>query len=137
MDLVKLEIDGRKVIADGRRTILEVAREREIGSIPTLCHDGQLEPFSSCYLCVVKVKGARTLLPACATKVTGGMAVETQGPDVRASRKAALELMLSNHYADCVGPCQLACPAGIDIQGYLALAALGKYQDAIQLIKER
>ncbi len=45
--------------------------------------------------------------------------------------------MLSNHYADCIGPCQLACPAGVDIQGYIALAALDKHRDAIALIKDR
>ncbi len=136
MGLVKLEINGKRVIADSKQTILDVARQHGIDTIPTLCHDGQLEPFASCYLCVVKVKGARTLLPACSTKVAAGMIVETDGPGVRDSRKAALELILSNHYADCVGPCQLACPAGIDIQGYLALAALGKYEDAIRLIKQ-
>jgi formate dehydrogenase major subunit len=136
MGLVKLEIDGKRVIADANRTILEVARQNGIDTIPTLCHDDQLEPFSSCFLCVVKVRGARTLLPACSTKVAGGMVVETDGPQVRDSRKAALELLLSNHYADCVGPCQLACPAQIDIQGYLALAALGKHEDAIRLIKQ-
>ncbi len=137
MDLIKLEIDGKRVIADNRQTILEVARQHGTDSIPTLCHDGQLEPFASCFLCVVKVKGARTLLPACSTKVQAGMVVETDTPEVRRSRQAALELILSNHYADCVGPCQLSCPAGIDIQGYIALAALGKYHDAIKLIKER
>jgi formate dehydrogenase major subunit len=136
MDLVKLEIDGRRIIADNRQTILEVARVNGIHSIPTLCHDGQLEPFASCFLCVVKVRGARTLVPACSTKVSAGMIVETDNAEVRRSRKAALELMLSNHYADCIGPCQLACPAGVDIQGYVALAALGKYRDAIQLIKQ-
>ncbi|MBK7701808.1 MAG: (2Fe-2S)-binding protein [bacterium] len=112
MDLVKLEIDGKRVIADNRQTILEVARQHGVDSIPTLCHDGQLEPFASCFLCVVKVKGARTLLPACSTKVQAGMVVETDTPEVRRSRKAALELILSNHYADCVGPCQLSCPRG-------------------------
>ena len=137
MALVKLEIDGKRVIADGTQTILAVARQNGIQDIPTLCDDGQLEPFASCFLCVVKVRGARTLLPACSTKVTPGMVVETNTPEVRRSRKAALELLLSNHYADCVGPCQLACPAGIDIQGYVALAALGRYEDAIRLIKDK
>ena len=137
MELVKLEIDGKRIIADNRQTILEVARENGILTIPTLCHDGRLEPFASCYVCVVKVKGARTLVPACSTKVSAGMMVETNNTEIRRSRKAALELMLSNHYADCIGPCQLSCPAGIDIQGYIALAALDKYRDAIALIKER
>jgi formate dehydrogenase major subunit len=136
MALVKLEINGRRMIADNSQTILQVARENGITDIPTMCHDEQLEPFSSCYLCVVKVKGARSLLPACSTRVNGGMVVSTDTPEVRRSRKAALELLLSNHYADCIGPCQLACPAGVDIQGYVALAALGKFTDAIRLIKE-
>ncbi len=135
MSLVKLEIDGKRVIADGNQTILQVARQHGIQTIPTLCDDAQLEPFASCFVCVVKVKGARTLVPACSTKVTNGMVVETNSPEVRQSRKAALELLLSDHYADCVGPCQIACPAGIDIQGYIALAAVGKYKDAIALIK--
>ena len=137
MELVKLHIDGRRVIADGRMTILEAARESGIASIPTLCHDDRLEPFASCFLCVVKVKGARTLLPACSTRVAAGMEVETTGPEIRRSRKAALELLLSNHWADCVGPCRAACPAGVDVQGYVALAALEKHREAIALVKER
>ena len=136
MALVKLEIDGRRLLADGSQTILQVARQHGIDTIPTLCHDDQLEPFASCFLCVVKVKGARSLAPACATRVTDGMVVETNTSEVRQSRKAALELLLSNHYADCLGPCQLSCPASVDVQGYIALAAIGKYRDAIALIKE-
>ncbi|MFZ2445554.1 MAG: NAD(P)-binding protein [Syntrophobacteraceae bacterium] len=33
-------------------------------------------------------------------------------------------------------PCQNACPAGIDIPGYLALAARGLYKEALELIRE-
>jgi len=137
MALVKLEIDGRRIVADTAQTILQVARRHGIDTIPTLCYDGQLEPFSSCFVCVVRVKGARTLLPACSTRVAAGMVVDTRSREVRESRRAALELLLSNHYADCLGPCQLTCPAGIDVQGYIALAAIGKYRDAVALIKER
>jgi formate dehydrogenase major subunit len=136
MALVKLEIDGRRVMAEGSQTILQVARQHGIQTIPTLCDDPQLEPFASCFVCVVKVKGARSLMPACSTKVLNGMVIETNSPEVRQSRKAALELLLSDHFADCVGPCQISCPAGIDIQGYIALAAIGKYKDAIALIKD-
>jgi len=65
MGLVKLEIDGKRVIAEGGQTILEAARDNGIDTIPTLCHDRQLEPFSSCYICVVKVQGrARYCRPA-------------------------------------------------------------------------
>ena len=96
MALVKLEIDGKRVIADSSQTILQVARDNGIDDIPTLCHDEQLEPFASCYLCVVKVKGARTLLPACATKVTGGMVVETRSAEILRSRKPALRATRSS-----------------------------------------
>ena len=137
MALVRLVIDGKRVVADSSKTILEVVREQGLGDIPTLCHDKRLEPYGSCFVCVVKVKGARTLVPSCATKVTEGMVVETSSKEVKEARKAALELLLSNHYADCIGPCRLACPASVDIQGYLALAALGRHHDAVRLIKEK
>lgn len=34
-------------------------------------------------------------------------------------------------------PCQAACPAGIDIQGYIALISQGKFEEAFNLIKEK
>lgn len=136
MGLVKLVIDGKRVIADESQTILEVARQNGI-QIPTLCHDDRLEPFGSCFVCVVKVKNARTLLPSCATRVANGMVVETSTEEVLAARKAALELLLSTHFADCLGPCKITCPANIDVQGYIALSALGRYEEAMRLIMER
>ena len=33
-------------------------------------------------------------------------------------------------------PCMVECPAHINVQGYVALAAKGKYREALQLIKE-
>ena len=48
----------------------------------------------------------------------------------------ALELLLSNHYADCLAPCKLTCPAGVDVQGYISLIEKGLYNEALALIKE-
>ena len=56
------------------------------------------------------------------------MVVRTDTAELRQARKMALELLVSNHFADCLGPCQLTCPAHVDIQGYIALLALGKYR---------
>jgi formate dehydrogenase major subunit len=136
MSAMKIQIDGKWVEAYPDETILDVARRNNI-HIPTLCHDDQLEPYTSCFLCVVQVEGARTLQPSCATKVRDGMVVRTQSDEIEKSRKMALELLLSNHFADCLGPCKISCPAGVDVQGYVALAAMGKYKEAIQLIKEK
>ena len=47
----------------------------------------------------------------------------------------ALDLLLSNHYADCLGPCTQACPAGVDVQGYISLIDKGMYNEAVALIK--
>jgi NADPH-dependent glutamate synthase beta subunit-like oxidoreductase len=40
-----------------------------------------------------------------------------------------------NCYETGTSPCKAACPAHIAVQGYLKLAAQGKYQDALALIK--
>jgi formate dehydrogenase major subunit len=135
MAQVKITIDGQEIIVDSSMTILEVARKMG-KEIPTLCHDPRLEPFTSCFVCVVEVEGGRGYVPSCATKVTDKMVVRTDTPELREARKMALELIVSNHFADCLGPCQLTCPAHVDIQGYIALLAMGKYREAVALIKE-
>jgi formate dehydrogenase major subunit len=134
---VELKINGKDVKARPGQTILEVVREQGLDEIPTLCHDPKLEPYGSCFLCVVEVKGARGLLPSCTTRIRDGMEVTTYNERIRLARKTALELLLSDHYADCICPGQMACPASVDVQGYVALARLGYYEDALRLIKER
>lgn len=134
---VELTINGRKVSGEAGQTILDVVRAHQIDDIPTLCHDPRLEPYGSCFLCVVEVKGSPRLLPSCVTRIRDGMEVTTRNPRIVTSRKTALELLLSDHYADCVCPGQRACPAGVDIQGYLSLSALGYHEEALDLIRER
>ncbi|RJP71879.1 MAG: FAD-dependent oxidoreductase [Candidatus Abyssobacteria bacterium SURF_17] len=132
---VAIILDGQEVRADGDRTILDVCRENNI-RIPTLCHDEQLEPIGSCQMCVVELEG-HGLVISCNTRVADGMEIRTDSAKVVAARKKALRQLLAEHYGDCVAPCQNACPAGIDIQGYLALIARGAYKEAVELIKER
>jgi formate dehydrogenase major subunit len=129
-------INGLTVAAEPGKTILDVVSENRLDTIPTLCHSADLEPYGSCFVCVVEIKGRQNLVPACATKIAPGMQIETHSERVIASRKTALELLLSNHYADCLPPCRLSCPAGVDTQGYLALAAMGLYQEAVDLIRQ-
>ena len=135
MESCTVRINGRDIEARLGMSILEVVRKHALDDIPTLCHSPELEPYASCFLCVVEVKGRPNLLPSCATKIAPGMEVETRSRRVIAARKTALELLLSNHYADCLPPCRLACPAGVDTQGYLALSAMGCYRQAVDLIR--
>jgi len=137
MKKISLTINGQEVKASADETILDVVRRTRIDDIPTLCYDPRIEPYGSCFLCVVEVKGIGRLIPSCATKVTEGMVVITDNERIRESRKRALERLLSNHYADCIGPCKANCPAGVDAQGYIALISAGKYREALKLVKEK
>lgn len=133
--MVNIIFNGKNIEVDDNLTILEVAESQGV-EIPTLCHDNRLDPYGSCFVCVVEVKGARTLLPACSTKIRPDMEISTTSEKAMSSRKTALELILSNHSGDCIAPCQLGCPARTDVQGYVGLVANGQYDDAIQLIKK-
>lgn len=135
MSEIKLTIDGRELTASAGETILAVARRAGI-EIPTLCHDDSLKPYGACGMCVVAMEGSPRLFRACATEAAEGQVIYTNTEAVRSARKTALELLLSNHKGDCKAPCQLACPAGSDCQGYVGLIANNRFVEALQLIKE-
>ncbi len=135
MSEILVTINGTPYSAKQGETLLETAERNGI-EIPTLCHDPRLMPYSSCFVCVVEIEGARGLQTACSTKSAEGMVVQTNNTRVRKSRKTALDLLLSNHYADCVAPCKEACPAGVDVQGYISLIEKQMYSEAVALIKE-
>lgn len=134
-DTFNIILNGKNVKAKQGETVLELAQRHGI-EIPTLCHDPRLEPYSSCYVCVVEIEGFRGLPPSCSTKVVEGMKITTENDRVRKARKTALDLLVSNHYADCIGPCKQTCPAGVDVQGYISYIEKGMYHEAVALIKE-
>jgi len=86
-------------------------------------------------LCVVKVEGKPGLVPACAALATPDMRVTTLDEDIRLARKTALELLLSDHLGDCMGPCQIGCPAHMDIPLMIRQIAAGQFDAAIQTVK--
>ncbi|MCX6137793.1 MAG: molybdopterin-dependent oxidoreductase [Ignavibacteriales bacterium] len=135
--MVTLTINGNTITASPDRTILQVCNDQKLDTIPTLCYDEKMKPFGSCFLCVVEIEGQAKLFTACSTKVAEGMKIQTRSERVRKARKTCLELLLSDHYADCFGPCRLNCPADVDIQGYMSLIHLGKFKEAVALIKEK
>lgn len=136
MSRVKITLNRKEIEADTDETILEVSKRHNI-FIPTLCHDVRLEPYGSCRVCLVKVQEAKSFVPSCSTKVTEGMVIDTESPDVIEARRLSLSLLISDHYGDCVASCSLECPANIDIQGYIALIRAKKYTEAVKLIKEK
>lgn len=132
---INIKLNGITVSGIEGETIYECATRHGL-QIPTLCHDPRIEPFSSCYVCVVEVAGMRGNQPSCSTYITSGMEINTETEAIKKARKSALDLLLSNHYADCLGPCKQTCPAGVDVQGYISLIEKGRYSDAVALIKE-
>jgi NADPH-dependent glutamate synthase beta subunit-like oxidoreductase len=131
--MVTLTIDGRQVTVPPGITVLDAAGWLGI-RIPTMCHVPGIEPAASCFVCAVQIEGRRTLSPACAMPVAEGMVVTTGSDDVRAARKMALELLLSDHAGECVAPCAARCPAGLDIPGFVKGIALGDTRQAMQVI---
>lgn len=136
METINLTINGKKITAPAGSTILEAARSNGI-YIPTLCYDEAVEVYGACGLCVVEAEGVAKLLRSCSAKAADGMVIHTESERVIKSRKIAMELLMSAHDGDCIAPCQLACPANTDCQGYVGLIANGRFDDALKLIKDR
>lgn len=136
MEMINLTINGKKITAPAGSTILEAARSNGI-YIPTLCYDEAVEVYGACGLCVVEAEGVAKLLRSCSAKAADGMVIHTESERVVKSRKIAMELLMSAHDGDCIAPCQLACPANTDCQGYVGLIANGRLDDALKLIKDK
>ncbi len=136
MSIINITINGKKISAQSGDTILKIAAANGI-EIPTLCHNEKVKLYGACGLCVVEADGIPKLLRACATVATDGMVIHTDTERVRQSRKIALELIMSDHKGDCVGPCKLNCPAGTSCQEYVKQIALGNEKEAVKIIKEK
>src|SRR3989454_12173065 len=92
---VDIIIDGRPIQVPDAWTILEACRSIGVDT-PTLCYLENLTPVNVCRICVVEIKGARTLAPACSRKVEPGMDIRTDSERVRLSRKMVLEFLGSS-----------------------------------------
>jgi NADPH-dependent glutamate synthase beta subunit-like oxidoreductase len=129
-------IDGRDVDVPEGTTVLEAARRLSI-EIPTLCYLAEFGADPSCFVCAVQVEGRGELSPSCALPAEDGMVVETSTDDVLAARRAALELMLSDHTGDCVAPCTLACPAHLDVADFIYEITRSDPGRALRVIKRK
>ncbi len=111
MEMVNIKINNMPLSVPGGISILEAARYAGI-EIPTLCYLKDLNEIGACRICMVEVKGARSLVSACVFPVNEGMEVFTNTEKVRKSRKMTLELILSTHRRECLscvrsGNCEL------------------------------
>ncbi len=111
MENVNIKINGIALSVPAGSTILEAAKLACI-DIPTLCYLKEINAIGACRICVVAVKGARSLVTACVYPVNEGMEIWTNTPEVIDARKKTLKLILSTHDRKCLscvrsGDCEL------------------------------
>ncbi len=101
MSEVHIKINNQYITADSSETILMAASHAGI-QIPTLCYLKHVIKSGACRVCLVEVKGARSLLSACTTPVSEGMEVYTNSERAIKGRKTSVELIMSNHNKNCL-----------------------------------
>ena len=111
MIMINVKINGMDVSAPQGSTILEAAKLANI-KIPTLCYLKEINEIGACRICVVEVKGERSLVASCVYPISEGMEITTNSPNVISSRKRTLQLILSDHDNKCLscvrsGDCEL------------------------------
>ena len=145
MEMVNIKINNMPLSVPKGISILEAARMAGI-EIPTLCYLKKINAIGACRICMVEVKGARSLVTACVYPVNEGMEIFTNTERVRKSRKMTLELILSTHDRKCLscvrsGTCelqQLCKEFGVDDEGRFDGAnPVHEYDDsAIHMIRD-
>lgn len=145
MEMVNIKISNMPLSVPKGISILEAARMAGI-EIPTLCYLKKINEIGACRICMVEVKGARSLVTACVYPVNEGMEIFTNTERVRKSRKMTLELILSTHDRKCLscvrsGTCelqQLCKEFGVDDEGRFDGAnPVHEYDDsAIHMIRD-
>ncbi len=114
MEMKNLIINGKEYSVPNNLTILEACRTVGV-YIPTLCWLKDVNEIGACRICVVEVKGARSLVASCVYPVSDlrpGSEIFTNSPAVIESRKTTLQLILSAHDRKCLscvrsGSCEL------------------------------
>jgi NADH dehydrogenase/NADH:ubiquinone oxidoreductase subunit G len=99
--MINIKINGNDYQAPDGITILDACKRTGI-EIPTLCYLEDVARNSSCGVCVVEVKGARSLVRACTACVREGTEIVTNSARIRDARKTNVELILANHPKDCL-----------------------------------
>ena len=135
MKQLLLTINQQAVTAAPGTSILEAATAAGI-VIPSLCFHKSLEETGSCWMCIVEIKGKNRFVPACDTLVSEGMVIETENETLNTMRRQNLERIIQEHGGDCMGPCEITCPAGCNIPDFVAAIANRNDERAIEIIKQ-
>jgi len=131
----KLKINGKEFTALEGETLIETARRAGF-AIPSMCYAPGAVHKSSCMVCVVADRSTGQIIPSCTTLSREGMDIDTEAGEVMLSRRLSLELLLSDHRADCEAPCSTVCPYGLEIEQMLNLYDTHRHKEAHTLIAQ-
>lgn len=133
--MIKLKINNRETRVPEGTTVLKALRESGF-KVPALCWDDELnEHINSCMLCLVKDHSTGRMFPSCSAKVQEDMQIITDDEELSEARQTGLELLLSEHVGDCEAPCQLGCPAHMNIPRMNRLIAAGNFEESLRVVK--
>jgi alkyl hydroperoxide reductase subunit AhpF len=132
--MITLKINNKEVQVEPGTSVMKAAQQMGI-HVPNMCWHDELEHFTSCMLCLVKNKENGKLFPSCSIKADEGMEVVTDDSEIAEARQTAFELLLSEHVGDCEAPCQIGCPAHMNIPLMNRLIAAGKFDESLEVVK--
>jgi hypothetical protein len=128
--MVSIKIDNIEYSVTEGTTLMAVTRDAGI-DIPSLCYKEGLPHYSSCMACLVRDRN--NYIPSCSALVQEGMEIDASSEEVVSMRRKAIEMLLSEHRAECEAQCRVVCPAGYDIPKMNRLLIAGNIEAASEL----
>lgn len=110
---MKIFVNDKELEVSGTEPLIEILNSNGL-NIPSLCYSNGHRHEPSCMVCMVRNVENGQMIPSCSTFPYEGMKVDTLSDEVVELRKVSLELLLSDHKADCEAPCTIVCPKGLD-----------------------
>jgi predicted molibdopterin-dependent oxidoreductase YjgC len=112
--MARIKINNKDLDTQQGLSVLESAREAGY-NIPSLCFNAGLPHYTSCMVCLVKDNRTGSFFASCSVTAEDGMDLDVSSEEVISLRRKSLELLLSEHRAECEAPCRVVCPAGYNI----------------------
>lgn len=129
--MINITIDGKALQVEEGKNLMIAARENGI-FIPSLCYYEHIEPpLGSCRVCSCKINGK--FGPACTEKVTEGLTVEVNTPELTDTRKALVEMMFAEGNHICPA-CEKSGKCDLQHMGYELGVSSTRFQ---HLFKDR
>jgi hypothetical protein len=132
MRMVRIKINNKDIDVRDEATLLDAAREAGF-PVPSLCHRDGLPHYTSCMVCMVRDNRSGNFIASCSLAVQEGMDIDVSSDEVLSLRKKSVELLLSEHRAECEAPCRVVCPAGYNIPLFNRHLAANDSESAVRL----